>query len=67
MVFLGGILLIVTGMLSIFAKDLMWELTQYNNRMQGVASERTEIWDLWANIGGVLSIIIGVLTFFANG
>ncbi|CAG0976825.1 hypothetical protein ANAEL_01501 [Anaerolineales bacterium] len=66
----GSLFLVLLGVFGIFAKDLMWELTVWQNQMKGLASERTEIWDLMTTIGGVVAIIFGVLgvyMFFTNG
>lgn len=61
---LGGLLLIVIGLLSIFAKDFMWELAQFSNQMKGQASERTEWWDLSTTIGGVIALLLGIAAMY---
>jgi hypothetical protein len=48
------------GLLQLFARDLMWELTQRSNQIAGRASERTDTWDSWQQISGVLFILLGV-------
>jgi hypothetical protein len=48
------------GLLQIFARDLMWELTQWSNQIAGRASERTDTWDTWQIISGVLLILFGL-------
>lgn len=66
----GSIFLVIVGLLSIFAKDIMWELTVWQNQMKGLASDRTDTWDTMTTIGGVIAIIFGVLgvyMFFTNG
>ncbi|KAA0263016.1 MAG: hypothetical protein DPW18_10725 [Chloroflexi bacterium] len=66
----GSLFLVVIGLLGIFAKDMMWDLTAWQNQMKGLASERTDTWDTMTTIGGVVAIIFGVLgvyMFFANG
>ena len=63
MMFLAGILLVGLGLLSIFAKDFMWNLTQISNQMKGVASERTDWWDTSTTIGGIVAIVLGLVTF----
>lgn len=61
----GSIFLIVVGLLGIFAKDMIWDLTVWQNQMKGLASERTETWDTMTTIGGVLSILMGILAIYA--
>lgn len=38
----------------------MWELTQWNNEIAGRTSERTETWDSWRMISGVILVLVGV-------
>jgi hypothetical protein len=57
----GVLFLLVIGLLSIFAKDIVWELTVWQNQMKGVASERTDAWDLMTTIGGVVAIVFGLI------
>lgn len=61
MVRLVGVLLIVVGLASIFAKDLLWEITVFSNRLKGIKSERTEWWDTWTTIGGVFFVVVGLV------
>lgn len=61
MVCVGSILLVILGLFSIFAKDLMWEMTVFFNRTEGVASERTPLWDVRMTVGGIISIILGLV------
>ena len=66
----GSLFLVVIGLLGIFAKDMMWDLTVWQNQMKGLASDRTDTWDTMTTIGGVIAIIFGVLgvyMFFTNG
>lgn len=66
----GSLFLVVIGLLGIFAKDMMWDLTVWQNQMKGLASDRTDTWDTMTTIGGVVAIIFGVLgvyMFFTNG
>lgn len=55
----GAVILVGLGLLSIFARDLLWELTHWSNSIKGVASERTETWDTWSVISGVILVIVG--------
>jgi hypothetical protein len=59
--FLAAVFFIVIGLLCVFARDLMWELTHFNNRMKGVASERTELWDFGTVVGGIAAVILGTV------
>jgi uncharacterized membrane protein len=60
-----GLLLVIYGVVSIFAKDLAWEITEWSNRNRGVQSERTPQWETSSTIGGVISIGAGVICFWA--
>jgi uncharacterized membrane protein len=60
----GVLFLLIVGLLGIFAKDIVWELTVWQNQMKGVASERTDAWDLMTTIGGVISIVFALLGIY---
>jgi hypothetical protein len=66
MIFFCGIGIIGLGLLSIYGKDLMWEFTEYQNRMKGVASERTPEWETGTTIGGIIAIVFGVIAILAG-
>jgi hypothetical protein len=52
---------IVIGLLLIFAKDFVWQLTQFRNETQGVASDRTDTWDTTTTIGGIALALLSVI------
>jgi hypothetical protein len=60
----SGLFLIVVGLLSIFAKDIMWEITVWQNQAKGLASERTDRWDTGTTIGGVMGLLAGLFLLF---
>ena len=66
MIYLASVALIVFGLLCIFAKDGMWELTQIGNQMKGVASERTDWWDTSTTIGGIAAVVLGAIAIFVS-
>lgn len=55
------VVLIIIGLISIFAKDLAWEWTEFSNRNKGVRSERTPEWETATTLGGVISVIAGIV------
>lgn len=59
------------GLLQLFARDLMWDFAQWCDAISGRMSERTEWWDGWQTVTGVLCILLGVglglLVWHANG
>lgn len=66
---LAAIILIIMGLLALFNKDLMWELTVWQNQRKGVASERTDAWEFEMTLGGVGAVVLGgavlLIVFFA--
>ncbi|MFN8457941.1 MAG: hypothetical protein U0401_25370 [Anaerolineae bacterium] len=58
--FCVSILAIGIGLLSLFAKDFMWELTVWGNQMKGQASERTEWWEITTTLSGLFFLIVGI-------
>lgn len=61
----GVLFLLIIGLLSLFAKDIVWDLTVWQNEMRGVASERTPTWDMMTTIGGVVAIIFALIGIYA--
>lgn len=59
MVFVGGILLIGLGILSLVAPDLMWSWQKFDNDLEGQASERTDAWEFRRIISGIGGLIVG--------
>ncbi len=66
MIQLVGVLLIVVGLASIFAKELLWEITVFSNRLKGIKSERTDWWDVWTTVGGIFFIIVGLVALISG-
>jgi hypothetical protein len=60
MMVLAGIFVIVVGILNIFAKDFVWELTAFGNRLDGKASERTDTWEIGTTLMGIGLVVAGV-------
>ena len=66
MPFVVGLILVVLGLLSVFAKDLVWEFTEWSNQVRGLVSERTDWWDTSTTIGGIIAIVVGIAAMFIN-
>lgn len=58
-VILGVAILVGFGVLNLAAPDLMWSWTRWNNATKGLQSERTESWDMWRILWGVILIFAG--------
>jgi hypothetical protein len=61
----GSILFFIIGALSLFAKDIMWEITQWGNSLKGIESEHTPNWDTMTTIGGAVAVILGLISLYA--
>ncbi len=61
----GGVLIII-GLLNIFAKDFVWELTAFGNRLEGERSERTGTWNVGSTFTGIALIGVGIF-LLSNG
>ena len=62
---LAAIFFIVLGLLNLFAKNLMWSLTEWGNELRGVQSERTDWWDTRMTIQGIVALLLGALALYA--
>ena len=60
-----SITVLITGIVSVFFKDLAWEFTERSNSARGVDSKRTEAWETGSTIGGIITIIAGIVLIFA--
>lgn len=52
-----GLTVAIRGGISMFAQDLSWAITEWQNSRRGVASERTEAWesnDRWTGVGAIV-------------
>ena len=56
----SGAILVLIGLFVIFGKDLRWGVESFRDSLAGKNVERTELWDLWQNIGGVILIVLGI-------
>lgn len=54
-------LLVGFGLLQFIAPDLIWSLTEWNNQMRGIQSERTETWEFGRVVSGVILIVCGIV------
>ena len=63
---LAAIFFIVLGLLNLFAKNLMWSLTEWGNELRGVQSERTDWWDTRMTIQGIVALLLGALALYAT-
>lgn len=59
-IFLFGLGPIALGLLNIFGKEYLWNITEASDLLKGKISKRTTLWDIWANAGGVLLIVFGL-------
>jgi hypothetical protein len=59
-----AVALIIVGLLNLFVKDLVWQLTSSGSVIEGLPAERTERWDLWMNIAGAAALVLGLYFWF---
>ena len=70
MTFIASLLLVEIGCLCVFAKDFVWDLSQFSPEVRGVTSERTARWDTTTTIDDVLAILVsiaGIVSAFTHG
>jgi hypothetical protein len=58
-----SIFFILAGLIALFAKDSAWRWQEFKNRLGGLPAERTDEWEFSRVIGGILFVIIGVISF----
>lgn len=61
LIFGASIWAVITGIISLLATDLSWELTEWRNARRGMQSERTENWAWWDRLQGSVLLVVGLL------
>ena len=56
-----AVIMIIIGVLNVFARDLVWKLTSVSNGMEGVASQRTRAWDIRRIGAGLALALLGII------
>jgi hypothetical protein len=62
---LASLVLLGWGAFCFLARDVLWDWTVVSNQTKGVASERSEMWDLNVVISGVVAIGLGLFLLYA--
>ena len=70
------LIIIIFGLLEIFAKDLMWKVSSFWislkgmntewNRLRGLPTERTEFTDQATTFVGIFLIVLALVSFFLH-
>jgi hypothetical protein len=56
-----AVALFIIGLLNLFYKDLVWQLTSIGGSLEGLPTERTPSWDLWMTLTGAAAIVLGLV------
>lgn len=59
--YVAAAFLMISGLIVIFAREQVWKLTVFSNKMSGRASERSRVWDVSMRFVGVLFIISAIV------
>lgn len=59
-----AVALFIVGLINLFLKDLIWQLTFSGSVIEGLPPERNQQWDLWMNISGVAALLLGLYFWF---
>lgn len=63
---LFGIFLIICGVITLLAGNLMWWIQRTNNSFEGLESERSGTWEFGRMLRGILLIGGGVVFLFGS-
>jgi hypothetical protein len=58
--FVIGAIAICLGLVCLFRREWMWQLTRWGNEWEGQGSERSELWDTRTTISGVVFVVVGL-------
>jgi hypothetical protein len=56
-----AVILIIIGLLNVFARDLVWKITAVSKGMEGVQLQRTPAWDTRQIGAGLALAVLGVI------
>lgn len=56
---LASLFFLGNGLVALFAIDIAWTWTEYGNSIYGRTSERTQAWEFWTRVGGILCVFMG--------
>lgn len=62
-VLVAAVVLVGVGVLHTFGKELLWSWVRFRFAMVGLTPHRTEQWNYWTTITGVVCLAVGVLLF----
>jgi hypothetical protein len=55
-----AIVLVATGVVHTFTKDLLWIWVRFRYSMLGFTPTRTAVWEWWTTIYGVIMLLVGI-------
>ena len=61
-----AVILVIAGLVNIFAGDFVWKMRKFNNDLGGVVSERTETWEVGRILGGCVMVVIGIVLLVSS-
>jgi hypothetical protein len=59
-----AVALFIVGLINLFLKDLIWQLTFSGSVIEGLPAERNDQWDQWMNISGAAALLLGLFFWF---
>lgn len=61
-----AVILLIIGILCLFARNAVWRLTVLSNQLTGRASERTQVWDIGTIVVGLIFLALAIIMLFSN-
>lgn len=55
-----GVAFIFGGLLNIFTRDIRWKVEKAKDAFFGKRAERTQLWDFWQIMGGLIIVCLGL-------
>jgi hypothetical protein len=60
MVIIGSALLVLSGALCLYTRDIAWDLISWMLERLGFVPERTRVWNIMITLYGIAALVIGV-------
>jgi hypothetical protein len=64
LVIIGSVILILTGALCLYTRDIAWDLLSWMLEKLGFVPVRSHVWNALITLYGIVALLIGLVAFY---
>jgi hypothetical protein len=64
LVIIGSVILILTGALCLYTRDIAWDLLSWMLEKLGFVPVRSRVWNALITLYGIVALLIGLVAFY---